>query len=316
MAADSPASDPRVTVVVPTFGRWAFMETALRSALGQRAVPVEVVVVADGPDAARWEEIPALHDARVRVLASPDGHGVADARNRGMAAARGQFVAFHDDDDIWSPDKLRLQLQAVDEQRADFAYTSGAILNRALRVRWIEPAPDPARLTADLIDNNPIPACSSNLVVRTDLARAVGFDAGLMHFADWDFAVRLIQSGRGAACGEVLVGYVWHGDNMHTVRLNGIESEFARFRGKHAAAGLRLGSPSQSRWVAGSYREAGDRARAAAAYLRGAIRYRSLPDLARAGGVLLGERAMRLASGSRRQRRPAGPEPAWLALYR
>jgi hypothetical protein len=148
------------------------------------------------------------------------------------------------------------------------------------------------------------------------LAREVGFDPDLMHFADWDFAVRLILAGAGAATPEVLVGYVWHGENMHNVRLNGIEAEFSRFRGKHAAEGRRLGSPSQSRWVAGSYREAGDRARAAVAYLRGALRYRSLPDVARAGGVLLGERAMELASGSRRQRAPTGPEPAWLALYR
>jgi hypothetical protein len=116
-------------------------------------------------------------------------------------------------------------------------------------------------------------------------------------------------------CADVLVGYVWHTENMHVTRLDGIEREFRRFRAKHRARGLRVGSTSQSRWIAGSHREGGRRVRAAAAYLRGAIRYRSVPDVARAGAVLLGERVMDLGGGSRRRAADV-PEPAWLGRYR
>jgi hypothetical protein len=122
------------------------------------------------------------------------------------------------------------------------------------------------------------------------------------------------MSGHAVAVPDVLVGYLWHSRNMHLVELGGVNSEFLRFRDKHLALGLRLGGPSQSRWIAGSHREAGQRLRAAVAYLRGAVRYRSLPDVARAGGVLLGERAMQMAGGPGRL--ITRPEPEWLELYR
>jgi glycosyltransferase involved in cell wall biosynthesis len=311
------AQPPAVSVVIPTLGRRSRLATAVGCALGQTGVDTEAIVVIDGPGALEWERLEALRRPGVRVLASPQGDGVADARNRGMAAARGEHVAFLDDDDLWAPDKLARQLAAMRAAGAGFGYGSSAVVGADLRVRWIEWAPPESELSDHAPRNNPIPACSSNLVVRTDLARAVGFDPGLMHFADWDFALRLIREARGARCPDVLVGYVWHEDNMHVVRLRGIEKEFRRFRAKLRAQGVRVGSTSQSRWVAGCYRQSGRRVRASAAYLSGAVRYRSAPDVVRAAGVLLGERAMSRAVADRRSGGGAlPPEPEWLAAFR
>ena len=290
--------------------------TAVRCATEQLDVSTEAIVVVDGPEAERWEEIPQLRAPDVRVLASPGKSGVADARNRGIAAASAAHVAFLDDDDLWAPDKLARQLAATRAHDAVFGYASAAILSAERAVRWIDLAPPADELKRHALANNPIPACSSNLVVRTDVARAVGFDPDLMHFADWDFALRLLDAGTGAACPEVLVGYVWHAENMHFVRLNGIEREFRRFRGKQRAGGRRVGSPSQSRWLAGNYRENGRRLRASGTYLRGAIRYRSFPDLVRAGGVLLGDRAMGLAGGRRHKPDAEPPDVGWLGAHR
>lgn len=306
--------DALVSVVIPTFGRWRFAGIAVEAALAQEAVDVEVVVVADGPDAERHGDVPALRDPRVRVLADPAARGVADARNRGIAAATGAWVAFLDDDDLWSPRKLALQLAAASEAGAGFAYGSGAIVDLDLCVRWVEEAPPVEDLPRHAAENNPIPACSSNLLVRTDLARAIGFDSRLMHFADWDFSVHLLERARGARVPDVLVAYLWHDANMHVAQLAGIDAEFAYFRAKHRRQGRRLGGPSQSRWIAGNHRAAGRPGRAAAAYLRGAIRYRSAPDVVRAAGVLLGERAMGAAARRRGERAPDRP-PEWLARY-
>jgi glycosyltransferase involved in cell wall biosynthesis len=307
-------SDALVSVVIPTFGRWHFAGTAVEAALAQEDVEVEVVVVADGPEAERHDSTPVMRDARVRVLADPAARGVASARNRGLLAARGPWVAFLDDDDLWSPRKLAVQLAAAREAGAGFAYCSGAVIDPDLSVRWIEPAPPVADLPRHAAQNNPIPACSSNLLVRTDLARAVGFDPRLMHFADWDFAVELLERARGAMVSDVLVGYLWHDASMHVAQLAGIDAEFSYFRAKHRRRGRRLGGPSQSRWIAGNHRAAGRRGRAAAAYLRGAIQYRSAPDAARAAAVLLGERAMGAAARRRGDRAPDRP-PEWLARY-
>lgn len=271
-------------------------------------------MAADGIHDRAHESVSALKEPGVQLLLDEERCGAAEARNRGIAAAEGEWVALLDDDDVWSPDKLARQLEALQRADADFAYTGAAIVGAGMRLRWIDPTSPPEELRERMIANNPIPACSSNLIVRRELAAQLGFDRELKHFADWDFAVRLILSGRAASIPEVLVGYLWHDRNMHLADLAGVDREFLRFRAKHLAQGLRLGSPSQSRWVAGSHREGGQRLRAAAAYLRGAVRYRSLPDVARAGGVLLGERAMKVAGGPRHL--ITKPEPEWLELYR
>jgi glycosyltransferase involved in cell wall biosynthesis len=307
-------SGPDASVVIPTFGRWEFVETALRSVRLQEGPTVETVIVADGPRAHEWDDRPEVRNGDIRVLAREHGDGVADARNRGMAAATGRWIAFLDDDDLWAPGKLAGQIAAMEAADAGFGYSSGVVVNPDMEVRWQEIAPAPEDLRAHLVENNPIPACSSNLIVRADVGVRIRFDPDFMHFADWDYAVRLILAERGAAVTDIQVGYLWHDANMHTSRLDGIEREFARFRAKHLRAGLRLGGPSQSRWIAGSHRESGHRLRAAGAYFRGAVRYRSLPDVVRAGGVLLGERAM--AAGSRRPQHFVGTGPDWLSLYR
>jgi glycosyltransferase involved in cell wall biosynthesis len=90
--------------VIPTRDRWPiFRAHALRSALAQEDVSLEVVVIDDGSTTPP----PGISDRRVRVLRNPVSRGVAEARNRGVADARAPWVAFLDDDDVWSPRKLR-----------------------------------------------------------------------------------------------------------------------------------------------------------------------------------------------------------------
>src|ERR671931_448444 len=117
------ASAPEVTVVVPTHGRWDLLSTAaLPASLGQEGVDLEVVVVDDGSTDATAEGLARIEDPRLRVVRHDRPHGVAQARNAGIAAARGEWVALLDDDDLWAPWKLRAQLDAAVAERAVFAY--------------------------------------------------------------------------------------------------------------------------------------------------------------------------------------------------
>jgi glycosyltransferase involved in cell wall biosynthesis len=104
-----------VSAVIPTRGRPELLRRAVRSALGQTLREIEVVVVVDGEDPATMlvlEEL-AQQDGRVRVVALPSRVGGSDARNRGVDAAAGEWIAFLDDDDEWFPGKLRAQVDAV-----------------------------------------------------------------------------------------------------------------------------------------------------------------------------------------------------------
>ena len=108
--------DPAVSVVIPTRDRWPLLATTLASALGQDGVALEVVVVDDG-SATAAPVVPPFDDPRVRIARNDRSLGVAGARNRGIEAARGEWIAFLDDDDVWAPAKLRRQLDAATAAR-------------------------------------------------------------------------------------------------------------------------------------------------------------------------------------------------------
>jgi glycosyltransferase involved in cell wall biosynthesis len=290
---------PRVSVLIPSLGREEHLRRSVAAARGQRGVEVQVVVALDGATG----DQDFLQD--VTVLASPTRRGVAGARNAALQAADGDWVAVLDDDDVWAPDKLARQVAAG----GDFAYASAVVLDEALRPVGLETAPPVDELRALTITHNPIPACASNLLVRRDLAREIAFDPELSHFADWDFATRLIAAAKGAVTPDLLVAYVHHDAAMHVSSLNGVEQELERFRAKHPDVHTR----NALRWIASGHRKARSRRRAAGAYTRAAIRHRSAPDLVRAAGTMLGERAMRLG---RPRRSPPPAAPDWLALYR
>ncbi len=104
-------NQPLVSVVVPTFNRAYCLERTVNSALSQTHRNVEVILVDDGStdDTAALVERRYGDDARVRYL-HQSNQGVAVARNTGLAAARGEYVALLDSDDIWYPWKLTVQV--------------------------------------------------------------------------------------------------------------------------------------------------------------------------------------------------------------
>lgn len=104
-------SSPLVSVIVPTYNRGIRVSRAIDSALGQTHQPVEVLVVDDGSTDDTAEQIKARYkkDARVKYLSRPNG-GPAAARNTGLEAATGEYIAFLDSDDEWLPWKVEFQI--------------------------------------------------------------------------------------------------------------------------------------------------------------------------------------------------------------
>ena len=101
---------PSVSVIIPTLGRPAMLTRALRSVSWRRAyADFEVVVVVDGPDDVTVPKTIEAMDARIRVVSLAVNVGLAEARNVGIQAAVGRYIALLDDDDEWLPEKLREQ---------------------------------------------------------------------------------------------------------------------------------------------------------------------------------------------------------------
>jgi glycosyltransferase involved in cell wall biosynthesis len=311
---------PEVSVVIPTRNRWNLLPLALSSAFRQKRVDIEVVVVDDASSEAAPSNLEEITDPRVKLVHHESWRGVAGARNTGIEQAKGEWIAFLDDDDIWSPQKLRSQLDAVAKAGASFAYTAAVGLDEQRRGVMMFEAPDPREIGRQLFESNVMPAGASNVMARTSVVRSLsGFDERLFQLADWDLWIRLAAAEKAAASPRVLVGYLIHSGNMLVRSVSNPNQELEYLITKHRAEserlGLELDRAAFSRWIAWGYRRRGSRLLAARAYLDAGLKASSYIDLGRAVGVLLGERAMRLRSRLNRTS-TAVVEPAWVNLYR
>ena len=133
---------PLVSVIIPTYNRADLVRQAVASVKAQTFRDFEIVVVDDGGTDGTCEVLSAGRE--LRVLRHPDRRGVAAARNTGVAAARGEWLAFLDSDDLWLPDKLARQISWLEGQpELLICQTDETWVRRGVRVN--KPADSPAK---------------------------------------------------------------------------------------------------------------------------------------------------------------------------
>ena len=177
------AASPLVSVVIPNHNRAGLLGHAIRSTLTQDPSPLEVLVCDDGSTDQSREVVAAIDDPRVAWLPGEASGGPSRPRNRGIDAARGDFVAFLDSDDVWLPGKLSAQL--------DLLGSGSHVACSTNALRWV-PGPSPIEKPPEGIDSlprllEPLPASAdllallrrnlvvtSSMVVRTDIVRKTG----------------------------------------------------------------------------------------------------------------------------------------------
>jgi glycosyltransferase involved in cell wall biosynthesis len=296
---------PEVTVVIPTRNRSDFLLRSMGTALAQEEIDIEVIVVDDGSTDDTASMLAAEPDERLRVIRLDERHGVARARNIGIAAARGDWLAPLDDDDLWVPRKLRWQLDAASDGNADFVYGGAVVFDDDYAVVRYGRQPAPGELCEALLVRNVIPGGCSNVIAKTELVRRLGgFDERLTQLADRDLWIRLAQAGAAAACAQVVVAYRLHAGNMrHRLGADGV-AELEYLLEKHQAdrrvvrASRRLGY----HYFARAQLRAGNRLTAASIFTALAVRERRPADLGRAlTSVLIGRSVRELAATLKRR---------------
>jgi glycosyltransferase involved in cell wall biosynthesis len=187
---------PDVSVVIPTLGRPRLLSRALNSVLAQTYRDFEVVVVVDGPDEETVAALRALSDPRVRVLVNPRSLTAAGARNLGAEHARGEWIAFLDDDDEWLPHKLERQMGLPRPPGPVLVTSLSRIVTPIATYVWPTAIFDNARPLGEyLFDRRSLFAggafiqTSSYLLPRALFLRSP-FRLGTPH-DDWDFLLRL-----------------------------------------------------------------------------------------------------------------------------
>ncbi|HUG49112.1 MAG TPA: glycosyltransferase family A protein [Candidatus Limnocylindria bacterium] len=131
-----------VSVVISTRGRAELLLRAIGSVLAQTYGLLEIVVVVDGPDEETELALGGVHDDRLRWQVNGQSVGGSEARNVGVRAARGEWVAFLDDDDEWLPAKLERQVELL-RSVAGPALVSCRIITRTPRGEFVGPEREP-----------------------------------------------------------------------------------------------------------------------------------------------------------------------------
>ena len=205
-----------VSVIIPAYNYARYIAEAIDSALAQTHAPLEVIVV-DDESTDDTPRVLAAYGDRIRAIRQRNG-GAGAARNTGIAAARGEYVAFLDADDVWLPRKLELQLQRFEADpglglvhcAAEVIDAQGRTVDFVLEGHegWVG-------MEMLRLDGHVMSLGSNLLVPRRIVEEAGGFDARLPPSEDWDFAYRVASRYPVAYIAEPLVRYRQHGGGIH-----------------------------------------------------------------------------------------------------
>ena len=183
---------PRVTVVIPTCNRAFLLPGAIESVLRQSYQDLEVVVCDDGSTDDTAARVASFGE-RVRYLQLAHTGRPGSPRNQGIEAARGELVAFLDDDDLWDPEKLARQVDLLDLQGLDVVYTDRRLVfnDGSTSETIVTPAPASPDGLLDLVVEGNFPHVCTLLTKRTLLQQVGGFDETLATGEDLDLWLKL-----------------------------------------------------------------------------------------------------------------------------
>ena len=207
---------PLVSVIIPTYNQPLLLREALDSVFAQTFKDFEIIIVNDGSTDDTLEQLARYHD-RVRII-TQENRGIGCARNRGMDAATGRYIAFLDHDDLWHPSKLEVQVAFMRAHTncvgnsVPFAYSSSPneiAFDLSIRSRD-GIVPDPLQVLA----RGEIFLYPSALLIDRQLAGDLRFETSRQCFEDLTFQLRLLGRGQFGLAGDtILVTYRMHPGN-------------------------------------------------------------------------------------------------------
>ncbi|MGM3306829.1 glycosyltransferase [Anabaena sp. WFMT] len=181
-----------ISVVIPVYNGEKTIQETIQSILKQTFTDFEIIVINDGSQDTTVDIVNQIKDIRIKIFSYPNA-GLASSRNRGLKIANRKYISFMDADDIWTPDKLEAQLNAlINNPTAAVAYSwtdyideSSQFLRSGLYIT-VNGYALPKLLFTNFLENG-----SNGLFLTQSLRDLGGFDESLERSADWDMYLRL-----------------------------------------------------------------------------------------------------------------------------
>jgi glycosyltransferase involved in cell wall biosynthesis len=181
-----------ISVIIPVYNAEETILETIKSVQLQTISDLEIILVDDGSSDKSLEVIKGIVDERVKVF-TYENAGAAVARNRGLAHAKGEFIAFIDADDLWTLDKLELQLAALQKHpEAGVAYSWTSFIDEKGKLLYVQqPVYFEGNVYPQLLVSNFL-VCGSIPLIRRQAIESVGeLDPELKSTHDWDYWLRL-----------------------------------------------------------------------------------------------------------------------------
>lgn len=196
-----------VSVVVPTHERVGALQKAIESVLSQTITDIEIIVVDDASTDDTEAVVSRYDDPRIEYLRHDENRGGSAARNTGIDAAEGEFIAFLDDDDEWRPGKLAAQLDAYDRAAAEtgVVYTGIENVDEEGKTNSVKTPQIEGDVTKELLLHNFIGSFSALMVDMETIERTGLLDERFPSWQDWEYYIRLSREAEFAAVSEPLV---------------------------------------------------------------------------------------------------------------
>lgn len=182
---------PLVSVIIPTYNRRRLLLRAVQSALAQTVTDLEVIVADDGSTDGTEALLSSFADQRVRYLQLPH-RGACAARNAGIEAACGRYIAFLDSDDTWLPEKLHVQLRQLEDSGADAVCCAFHRHEEKRATRVPEQQEQGPIHYQQLLGGNVV--STQTLFGRAECMKKIRFDESFPRMQDWEYAIRLAKA--------------------------------------------------------------------------------------------------------------------------
>lgn len=264
-----------VTVIIPTYKRAEALFNAIESVKNQTYSSLEIIIVDDndptGEDRYFTAAVMAKYanDDRIQYICHSKNRGACQARNTGLAAASGEYVAFLDDDDLWIDSKLSTQVAALNSSDAKICYSDMFLEYQGWK-RYFKCVSDEDFYLSLLKQGFGI--CTSVLLISTTAIRSInGFDSSLPSMQDYDLLLRLAKKYKAIHITEPLITYQLADDGIScnpVSKANGHRAVIAKYENEYLRLGLKNGLARQYESLADFELRSGNRITAVTHYFK------------------------------------------------
>lgn len=206
---------PEISVIIPIYNTGTLLRETVKSVLEQSFSAFELILVDDGSNEETQKIISSFDDQRIRVIRKENG-GVASARNTGILAANGDYIALLDHDDLWHKDKLKFQKALLDADKdAVLVYSSIESFGTSDTIQIPEYSIIEGNAFLSELEQNKIHSTSCVMFRRnTVLENNILFVPETVPCDDWYFYLQISQYGKFLHAPDVPVYYRLHGGNL------------------------------------------------------------------------------------------------------